>query len=74
MRVKIHVDQDLVKPLSPGNDCITVCTMGGEVLARCRKLELKGHWTLRQYNNSTPCGASVVLYPESEDATYNVVK
>ena len=74
MRVKIHVDMDLVKPLLPEKDCITVCTMGGEVLAKGRKVELNGKWILRQYNNKVPCGASVVLYPDGDESTYHLVK
>jgi hypothetical protein len=69
-RVKIHVDMNAVKPVTPGNKCITVCRMDGTILARCSKVYLHGSWTLRQYNNPVPCGASVVLYPEDDRSTY----
>lgn len=72
--VKIHVDMDAVKPVTPGQACITVCAMDGSILERGERVELEGRWILRQYRNPVPCGASVVLYTEDESATYAVIK
>lgn len=72
--VKIHVDNNAVKPVKPGNHCITVCAMDGTILERGDRLEITGKWVLRQYRNPTPCGASVVLHTEDESATYNLIK
>jgi len=72
VRVKIHVDVDAVKPVVPGNRCITVCAMDGTILERGERVELTGRWVLRQYRNPVPCGASVVLYPSDEHATWEM--
>ena len=72
MRVKIHVDQDSVKPLSPSSPCVTVCTMDGAIVDRGRRLRLTGEWILRQYRNPVPCGASVVLYANTDHADYEM--
>lgn len=69
-RVKIHVDQDAVKPVSPKEPCITVCDMDGTILDRGRRVRLSGEWILRQYRNQVPCGASVVLYANTDHAAY----
>lgn len=71
-RVKIHVDMDAVKPVTPGNHCITLCNMDGTILWRGEKIILHGTWILRQYRNHVPCGASVVLYAQDETSTYEV--
>jgi hypothetical protein len=71
-RIKIHVDSDDVKPVVPGNKCITVCTMEGRVLQRGERVTLHGTWVLRQYRNPVPCGASVVLYTEDLTSTYEM--
>ena len=68
-RVKIHVDQKLQNT----DNRISICEMNGDLIQTCKKVELKGQWTLRQYNNPVPCDATIVLYPESEDASYWVV-
>lgn len=73
-RVKIHVDMDAIKPVHPGSQCITVCAMDGTIVERGERVELHGHWILRQYRNPVPCGASVVLYTESDRATYKLIK
>lgn len=72
MRVKIHVDQTAVQPVTPGEPCITVCQMDGTILDRARRIRLDGPWILRQYRNPVPCGATVVLYPQDDRATYTV--
>jgi len=73
-RVKIHVDQSEVRPVTPGNRCITVCDMAGTILERGERIELHGTWILRQYRNPVPCAASVVLYTEDDGSTYRMVK
>jgi len=72
MRVKIHMDQNTVKPVTPTHPCLTVCTMDGGLLDQGRRIRLRGEWILRQYRNPVPCGASVVLYPESDESTYDM--
>lgn len=62
-----------VKPVTPEKPCITVCAMDGTILQLGRKVKLTGEWILRQYKNSVPCGASVVLYTESDTATYSLL-
>lgn len=69
----VHVDQDATRPHEPDNPHISV--VDGGILALdgtdCshmieavgRKIRLTGEWTLRQYRNPVPCGASVVLLP-----------
>lgn len=72
-RVKIHVDQREVQPVTPGVPCITVCDMAGTILERGERVELHGAWIVRQYRNPVPCGASVVLYTDDEQSTYRMV-
>ena len=69
-RVKIHVDETAIRPLSPEKPCLTVSLMDGTRLDTGRRIRLEGVWILRQYRNPVPCGASVVLYPADERGTY----
>ena len=71
-RVKIHVDQDSVKPIHPRKPCITVCDMDGTVIETGRRVKLTGAWILRQYRNPVSCGATIVLYPEDETAGWTM--
>lgn len=43
---------------------------GRLVVPGTRKLILRGTWTLRQYNNPVPCGATTVLFTTDPNATW----
>lgn len=71
VRVARGGDQDrgVVVPEVP---CVTVVLdYTGEVIERGRKVCLSGTWTLRQYRNPVPCGATTVLLP-GPDAQYEM--
>jgi len=61
-----------VQPVRPSVPCLTVCEMDGTLLEVGRRIRLRGEWILRQYRNPVPCGASVVLYPDDEQASYEM--
>lgn len=69
--ISLYMDRDDTDPEAR----ITVYdSPNSRVVTRGRKVLLEGLWTLRQYNNDVPCGATVVLYSHDPTATWEVVK
>jgi hypothetical protein len=69
--IAIHTDRD---DTDPERRITAFDTRSGRIVARGRKVLLDGVWSLRQYNNDVPCGATVVLYSSDPTATWEVVK
>jgi len=69
-RIHIFVDRDSVKPITYEKPRISVCDYEGNQILVTKKVHLIGNWTLRQYNNPVPCGATVVLYPADHEAAW----
>ena len=68
-RVKIHVKRVQYSQ----ENMLSIHEMDGSLIQTCKKIELKGNWVIRQYNNPVPCDETIVLYPANDDASYWVV-